>query len=519
MGAKSTKSNWARQDGISLIAMAFTIMVAGLFIASGAMIYDIYNNYRTAAETDEKVAYVQKAMQRFFAEQGRYPCPAPLSADIDTAGYGVEVSSDCAAAGAVAGTFRAQGRASRWVRTGAVPVRTLGIADSYSHDGYRQRLIYAVTEDYAIDGNPIPQDAGAIEIIDSADNNATSVQGNVVQIVYSMGWDDNGAYGVNGINLQACDPAAPLSGENCDFDTDAIFRNTLNKSTNEANMFVHSISYVAHKHVVTCEEAGGDDLPKHNSFVLDTSGSMEEDAICPASMPDCRRIDVAHWAMRRVIPATIYNKSQEDEAGHMAMTGFIAYNNVNNVETEIEQDPSFVFFNPEELAEDNDGDGLPDGDSIEGFLESKLDALETKMSGMCPSGSTPLGIHIMAHANKLREKMLEDIANGADPDMFSKITVISDGLSNNGMNPVAAAGLIAQMRNQNPPINIQVDIIDVVGNPSLMQVSQATGGSYYRTDDPDALLDALYASLGVCNPYVPAIPSDTQHCTGNFQNN
>ena len=120
------------------------------------------------------------------------------------------------------------------------------------------------------------------------------------------------------------------------------------------------------------------------------------------------------------------------------------------------------------------------------------------MQGMCPGGWTPLGIHLIALADRLGD---------GDPDRVNKIIVLSDGRNTNGIDPLDAAFYI-----QNTYPNLQVDIVDVVGNPSLEQVSAATGGSYYRTDDPDTLLDALRAAAGICNDYVPTIPSDTNHC-------
>lgn len=479
----------AGERGISILAMAFMISVTGLFIAGGLKLYDTWDKYRALAQTDEKLDYIQGALQRYLAENGHYPCPAPLTAAIDTPAFGIAVAADCTA-GAAAGTFRAAGRDGRGVRTGAVPVRTLGIPDTYSHDDYGQRYVYAVTEEYAVEGTVTSGDKGAIAIIDGNANNATAVPGNIVQIVYSMGWDPNGSYTSHGVNNQVCDPTA-RSGENCDFDTNATFLNTVNKSTNEANLFVHRISYVPSKTLATCEDAGVQS-PKNTAFLVDTSGSMAEAADCPSSMPGCSRIDVARWAMRRVMPARLYNNGLTQDPGQTSMTGFVAYNNTANVENNL---GNIIFDDPTAP-----GYTAPDEATIGATLE-------TELQGMCPSGSTPLGIHIQALADRLGD---------GDPDRPNRITVISDGLSNNGSDPIAMANYI-----HTTYPNLEVDIIDVVGNPSLMQVAQITGGAYYHTENPDELLAALYSSAGACNSYTPTPPADEPGCgsSGNWWNN
>jgi len=523
----------ACERGISLIAMATFISVTGVMMASGIRIYDVWEKYNASAATDEKLEYVQSALQRYFAQNGRYPCPARLDAPLDSADFGKELTTDCAdtVAAIPAGTFRTMGVDGRTVRTGAVPVRTLNISDKYSYDAYRQRLVYAVTEDYAVQGQRVGDDSGDITVRDGTGNNATATEGNIVQLVYSMGWDMNGSYSMNGVQQRACDPAA-ASGENCDFNANATFRNTVNKSTRDDNLFVHNVSYVTNRHRITCEEANAGKVGARDiAFLLDTSGSMDwteatgpgNDGFtvqCPASMPGCKRIDIAHWAMRRAIPAYIYKNSQEDEPGKTDVTGFVGRNNINQVENGLEDVPT--FFHPDELEADADGNGTPDGDDIAGFIDTKLDDLEDDFGDMCPSGNTPLGLHIMGLANRLKQQALDDIAAGGDPDRPSKIIVMSDGLSNNGMDPMDAVAEIMSWRTETPPITIQVDIVDVVsdadgnGNTSLQQISSTTGGTYFHTTDPQVLLDSLYSSFNLCSPYTPPSITDQPACGGSW---
>lgn len=459
---------------------------------AGVQLYEIWQVRDNASGTDRKLARIQEGLEQFLVENGRYPCPAPLDAPLDTPEFGVEVSDNCGAAGDVPGTFRAPGRDGRMVRTGAVPVRTLGVADSLSFDAYKKRFVYAVTEEYAGPDIEVDANNGAIAIVDGNDNNATATPGNIVQVVYSMGSDDNGAYTVSGALLQPCDSGG-LSGENCDFDTDATFRNTITKSRNYNDPFVHKLTYAPARHVITCLETGVP-VPAKVAYLVDTSGSMAlaepakssaSSGQCPASMPGCSRIDVARWAMRRAVPARLaYNAELASAPGSTAITGFVGYNNVATVLANL-GDPT--FDDPTQP-----GYTPPEHDEISGRLENKL-------QGMCPDGSTPLGIHI--------EALAETIGDGED-GRPNKIVVISDGLSNNGKNPIAAA---QHIRIRYP--NLQVDIIDVFGNPPLMDIATLTGGQYYATTNPDELLEALYSATGVCGTSVsPAAPVDRHGC-------
>ncbi len=503
------------QKGISLIATSFLILALGLASVAGLRLYGVWHTYHMDAITNGRLDDIQQALQRYATHNGRYPCPAPLDVALDQAGFGVEVSTDCTA-GEINGTFRAAGRGGRIVRTGAVPVRTLNLADYYSFDGFKQRYVYAVTEDYAVADVPVSGDMGAIQIVDSNGNNATAAPGNIIEIVYSMGWDTNGAYSIDGVNLQACDSAA-RSGENCDFDDDAVFMNTIGKSTNTANLFVHSLSYVPSKTMSLCDaSAASTNKARNTAFLIDTSLSMTEGGLCPANMPGCSRIDVARWSLRRVVPALVYNNSLEDAPGQMWMTGFVAQGSTRNVERNL---GNITFFDPDEFDQDANNDGVPDREDMEAFVEGKSAQLESEIMAMCPQGNTPLGIHMEALAVRLRDQTQRDIAaDGIPPSTISKIAIISDGLSNNGTSPDIIANQIQAMRSQNPPVNIQVDIIDVVGNPSLQSISEMTGGKYYRTDNPDELLKALYDSAGVCAPYTPPSIVDQPGCgsSGNW---
>lgn len=481
------------QRGVSLIAMAFLIAGIGLFSLPAIQIYKAQNSLAAKAETDSKLSNIQKALGHFYAQNGRYPCPAPLTAAIDgttptgNKPYGVEVNTNCALGGA--GTERAAGRDGRFVRTGALPTRTLGISDSYMSDGYNQRFVYSVTEIYATQGTPPPRDSGAITIRDGGNNNATSVEGNVAYLVFSPGGDVNGAYDISGNRQQVCNASA-RNGQNCDYNSNAVFMNTLQKSrsTNVTNQFSQTIAYAPNKDVVPCDDSLKGGQPMDTIFLVDTSGSMSEKVSkCPPGLTgSCTRMDVAHWAMRRVIPARMYNNSTIDTPGSTGITGFRCTNGAtcgsngtfNNITFD---DPNSNGYKP------------PDADNVAKKLENTL-------KGMCPLGGTPLGEHIKALSDKLKS---------GTTDRPNKLTILSDGESNQGVDPLAAA---KELIKKYP--NLQVDVVDMTNNPSLRKVADMTGGKYYSAGNPQELEDSLYDSAGVCKPHTPAPITDKKNCGG-----
>lgn len=477
-------------DGFSLIAICILIVVVSSLSMAGLSLYKVWKEKNNEITTQEKMDYIQDSLQFYMYRNGSYPCPAAFDAGLDTANFGLSVAADCSdgTAGNVGtSTFRAAGRDGRMVRTGTVPVRTLGIPDDYMFDAYGKRLIFSVTEIYAVQGTLAGDDLGAIAIQDSNGNDATSVAGNVVEIVYSMGKDNNGAYNQNGVLLQACDTTV-RSGENCDFGTDAVFTNSLNTSQREDNLLDQRISFAPPKTVIACDDSSLV-VPGRTAYVVDTSGSMAWAGQCPDDMPGCSRMDVAKWALRRSIPTRVYSNTLIDDPGETYVTGFVGVNTVSNVTSRL----SNILFND------------PTAENYEAPQEMDLlEDVEDKLGTLCPSGGTPIGIHMLA--------MAQQIGDGTE-ERPNKITILTDGQNTNGVDPVTAA---RQLQSSYP--YIEVDVIDVTGTPSLENVAAITNGDYYLTSNPEELLEALEESTGACSSYSPPPLIDKRSCgsTGNW---
>ncbi|WP_234838866.1 type II secretion system protein [Sinorhizobium meliloti] len=224
---KTTRSNpQPRQHGFSLIELAIVILVGGLLLSTMSSALLIYMRSNEIKVTIQRMVEIDDALQQYLSLNGNYPCPASRTADVNSATFGTQLATNCAAGGA--GVATAPGTAGRVVAIGAVPTRTINLPDDYGSDAWGRRLTYAVTALQTVRGT-YSRDIGAISI--TADTAATSVitpAGSAHYVILSHGPDGIGAYSFNGILGSACNTAA-LDGENCD--DNAGFRRTLLTAT------------------------------------------------------------------------------------------------------------------------------------------------------------------------------------------------------------------------------------------------------------------------------------------------
>lgn len=132
---------------------------AGMTMATGAL--------KTADRitTQERLATIKIALDSYAKASGYLPCPFNRTLSPSNAGFGVEDRSGGNCNNAAAGVTAPPGLIlanNTWF--GGVPVRALGLPDSYAADAWGNKLTYAVSANHI--GNPTvyPSTAGAITI-------------------------------------------------------------------------------------------------------------------------------------------------------------------------------------------------------------------------------------------------------------------------------------------------------------------------------------------------------------------
>lgn len=208
--------------GFTLIELAIVLLIGGILLGTLSSMLLIYLKKANIRMTQTRLESVDEGLQQFLNLNGRLPCPAAIDAGPDTPEYGREVDSDCTS-DTHPGTVRVTGRDGRWVRIGAVPVRTINLPDEFAVDAWSARFTYAVTEMLAAPGS-YDREEGAISVLDSADNPVLNPSGSGHYVIVSHGPDGLGSFTSAGVDGAPC-AAGTLDAENCD--DDATFRRTL----------------------------------------------------------------------------------------------------------------------------------------------------------------------------------------------------------------------------------------------------------------------------------------------------
>ncbi len=224
-----------KQRGFTLVEIAISLIILGVFITPLLVLYDQYNKKQQVETTHKNVQSAYARIEEFYHLNKRYPMPAPLDVASGAAGNGQEVAPSSVPAGpsscangvcvetntntSPAFIARGLGTATRVV-IGAIPFKDLQIEEKDALDAYGSRLVYAVTESMA---DPDPSKSppgmrfdlkGAISLVDETGAERTSPPGKVAFVVLSNGPNKTGSINLNGLTIQSC-AGASLDTENC----------------------------------------------------------------------------------------------------------------------------------------------------------------------------------------------------------------------------------------------------------------------------------------------------------------
>lgn len=262
---KYTEKKAANSSGYTLIETAISLLIVGLIVGAGVALYGQYIKQASVDKTLSNIDTASVKLESFQREEGRLPCPAPLNVARTAPAYGAENPASCLAAiAAGAGTCTNGICVEQTVRTdltatptegfvlvGALPFRTLQIPEDSTFDGYKSRLVYAVTYSATSD-TTFNTHKGAISVRDSNNRPLTSQDGNALYLTLSPGENRMGAYSNLGSLVNACG-AGTQESENCNvgFETGtaisplSIYKSTLHSTGANAQYFDDYVLYYA----------------------------------------------------------------------------------------------------------------------------------------------------------------------------------------------------------------------------------------------------------------------------------
>ncbi len=123
---------------MTLIDVALLMTMLGLILVP---LISQFNRWKIDNErglTNQHYTAIDKAIEDFYFQKGRYPCPARLNINSTDAAYGQEACTD--------NTLKFS---SNTVMIGAVPFATLKIPPETNLDGWSNKITYAVTASQA----------------------------------------------------------------------------------------------------------------------------------------------------------------------------------------------------------------------------------------------------------------------------------------------------------------------------------------------------------------------------------
>lgn len=149
---------FSRHLGFSLLELSVVLVVISLIAGGGMSMAGGALKAADRVKTQERLNTLKIALDSYAKTYGYLPCPADRTQTPSSATFGRE-SRWLTACSPVAGVVNLG-----TVFIGAVPVRTLGLPDTYAADGWDNKLTYAVTSFLAEEAKSYPSRNGEIAI-------------------------------------------------------------------------------------------------------------------------------------------------------------------------------------------------------------------------------------------------------------------------------------------------------------------------------------------------------------------
>ena len=246
-----------RKSGYTLIELAVVMIIIGVLLAPLAAAYSSYMKKKAFEVTEDNISLVTTTIGSFRGMNGRYPCPASLTADRDDPEYGREGDctdvitigiGECTHGVCVKQSARTLAGAPIRVRVGALPFRQLNISENTAYDGYGYRLTYVLTESLG-DKDRFKMDEGGIGVVDTKDPPVSVIgvgpnENTAHFLILSHGKNGAGAHLRTGALNEPCGTLSAAEDLNCqDATTPPIYRQAQYSTAPGAQYYDDTISY------------------------------------------------------------------------------------------------------------------------------------------------------------------------------------------------------------------------------------------------------------------------------------
>lgn len=216
-----TINSWAKSSsrGFTLIEVSALLVVCSLLLVAGISLIKTWMDKNTLAINQQRLVSIRQAIANYEALNGELPCPARYTDAQSSAQFGREwvkanprkIPNNCRQN---SGTFSGA-PVSPTLVIGAVPVRDLGLPDSYIADTYGYRFTYATTQA----GATAPMDPSLTNTIKVTNYNAPPIPTTTSMVTYVVvdhGPTGKGTYTIDGKASTGCPAtASTFDSYNC----------------------------------------------------------------------------------------------------------------------------------------------------------------------------------------------------------------------------------------------------------------------------------------------------------------
>ena len=236
-GNTGPQQNRPSLRGFTLIEISIVFIISGLGMVAAMDLVKQYQASQAVQTNKERIETIKQAINTYVKDNGHLPCAAPRNLPYANPnnGWGTTTtgvppvhlpSNPCIAAAAPATvsagtTLSPPPPGTGAVRIGAVPVKDLGLSNTYLADTWGNKFTYAVTEDLTASATYDPTRA-AINVLDPVTGNSVMTSpgpAGAMYIVTDPGKDGKGAWSIEGKSKGACGTATSgYDFQNCNDD-------------------------------------------------------------------------------------------------------------------------------------------------------------------------------------------------------------------------------------------------------------------------------------------------------------
>lgn len=153
-----------RIAGFTMLEMSVVLGIIALIAGAGINMAAGAIKAADRVTTQERLNTIKLALDSFGKTYGYLPCPADRNKTPRTAGFGIAVTSTPAHPCNDDPSDATKYEVKSGIAIGALPVRTLGLPDSYAGDAWGNKMSYAVTAVLTTDPTSYVKSDGAINV-------------------------------------------------------------------------------------------------------------------------------------------------------------------------------------------------------------------------------------------------------------------------------------------------------------------------------------------------------------------